>query len=103
MPPTPPRRTDTLADRMLLIAATAGLCALIRACDFTVAFQPIQGAMTAIAVCLCLGGYGACTARWRGRLRYEGFLWGFIFGPLGVLLIALMPRRPAPSGAERVG
>ncbi len=101
MPPTPPHR-DTLADRMLLIAATAGLLALIRACDFTVGFQPIQGAMTAVAVGLCFGGYGACAARWRGRLRYEGFLWGFIFGPLGVLLIALMPSRPALSGAERV-
>jgi hypothetical protein len=102
MPPAAPRPIYSLADRMLLIAATAGLLALVRACDFTVAFQPIQGAMTVIAVCLCFGGYGACAARWRGRLRYEGFLWGFIFGPLGVLLIALMPRRPEPSEPESV-
>jgi hypothetical protein len=99
----PPRRNFTLADVMVLVAATAGLFTLFQACDIRVPFEPIQAIFTTAALFLCFGGYGGCTARWRGRSRLEGFCWGFIFGPLGVLMIGLMPNRARPPQDARVG
>ncbi len=98
----PPHRKYTLADPMLLVAATAGLFTLVRACDITAAsFEPIQAIFTGAACLLCFGGSGACAARLRGRTRLEGFYWGFIFGPLGVLMIGLMPHRPVPTVGDK--
>jgi hypothetical protein len=101
MPCNPPRRRITLADIMLLVASTAGLFAVIHTCligawavvelNQSVVFRPIQAVIGGVALFLSFGGYGACAARWRGRARFEGFCWGFIFGPLGVLMIGLMP------------
>jgi hypothetical protein len=96
-----PRRKYTLADVMLLVAATAGLFTPVQACVVRVPFEPIQAIFTLVALFLCFGGYGACAARLRARSRLEGFCWGFIFGPLGVLMIGLMPHRRVPSANDR--
>jgi hypothetical protein len=95
MPVSPPRRRVTLADIMLLVASTAGLFAVVQACGSTIdPFEQVQAIITAAALFLSFGGYGACAARRRGRSRFEGFRWGFIFGPIGVLMIGLMPHPP---------
>jgi hypothetical protein len=94
MTTSPPRRRFTLADIMLLVASTAGLFAVIQACSSSRFFEPIQAAIIPAALFLSFGGYGACMARRRGRPRFEGFCWGFICGPFGVLMIGLMPDPP---------
>jgi hypothetical protein len=100
MPDRAPRRPSrfTLADVMILIASTSGLLAVIPACTAAVRMSPVpaalQSTLNAVAVFLSLGGFGACAARMRGRPRFEGFCWGFICGPFGVLMIGLMPASP---------
>ena len=118
MPDRPPQRQSriTLADIMILIASTAGLFGVVRACPISVRiephpdilFEPIQTGLVATALFLSLGGFGACAARLRGRPRFEGFCWGFILGPFGVLMIGLMPapredRPHAASGGRPYG
>jgi hypothetical protein len=86
---------------MLLVASTAGLFGVVRGCDEGMhPFDPLQAIIRLAALFLSFGGYGACAARWRGRPRFEGFSWGFIFGPLGVLMIALMPGPPDKGPTE---
>jgi hypothetical protein len=98
MPVNPPRRRFTIADIMILVASTAGLFAVIQACTGAIRMGAvpagIQSTITSAAVFLSLGGFGACAARWRGRPRFEGFCWGVICGPFGVLMIGLMPDPP---------
>ncbi len=57
----------------------------------------IQSAITSAALFFSLGGLGACVARWRGRPRFEGFCLGFICGPFGMAMIAMMPDPSEPS------
>jgi hypothetical protein len=94
----PPQRRFTLADIMILVASVAGLLAVIHPYGIVARMGPItagfQAAFTSAALFLSLGGFGACTARWRGRPRFEGFCWGFICGPFGLLMLALMPYPP---------
>jgi hypothetical protein len=92
--------TYTLADTMLLVASTAAMFASIRACVTMASFEPAQAIVTPLAVFLSFGGYGAWAARRRGRSRFEGFCWGLIFGPFGVLMMALMPHRVRPSNDD---
>jgi hypothetical protein len=98
MPDSPPRRRFTLSDIMILVASTAGLFTVIHAGTGAVRMEAvpaaIQSTITSAAVFLSLDGLGACAARWRGRPRFEGFCWGFICGPFGVLMIGLMPDPP---------
>ncbi len=102
MPPDPPRRIYTLADIILLVGSSACLFASLRACTTTATFEPIQAIITPFAIFLSFGGYGAWVARRRGKSRFEGFCWGLVFGPCGVLMIALMPHRGKPSGHHRM-
>ncbi len=94
MPDRTPRRRFTLADIMLLIASTAGLLSLIHLGLNATAFEPMQAVLASAAAFVGLGGLGACAARLRGRPRFEGFFWGVVCGPLGVLMFALMPDPP---------
>lgn len=84
-----------MADMMILVASMAGLCTVARFWVVNVWAGPIptgiQAAITSASVFLSLGGLGACVARWRGRARFEGFCWGVICGPFGLLMFALMP------------
>ena len=97
-----PRRRLTLADIMILVASSAGLFGVIRAamCSIQlepfpgILFEPIQAGIMTVALFLSLGGFGACVAGWRGRARFEGFCWGVICGPFGLLMIGLMPAPP---------
>jgi len=36
---------------------------------------------------------GAILGEWKNRGRYTGAMLGLLLGPLGVLILALMPRR----------
>ena len=47
----------------------------------------------AIVFCAGWGCLGYYVAKQCGRNVVEGFVFGFILGPLGVILVALMPRR----------
>ncbi len=98
MPASAPPPRFTLADIMILVASTAGLFAVIHAGTGSGPMGPVptglQAALTSAAVFLSLGGFGACAARSRGRPRFEGFCWGIICGPFGVLMIGLMPSPP---------
>src|SRR5215472_5992864 len=98
MPGTPPDNRFTLADIMILVASLAGLLAVIPgwagAIRMGAISTGIQATLTSAAVFLSLGGLGACAARLRGRPRFEGFCWGFICGPCGILTMALMPYPP---------
>jgi hypothetical protein len=98
-----PRRRFTLADIMILVASSSGLFGVVHAAARSIRIEPfpgilfepiIQAEIVAVALFLSLGGFGACVARWRGRARFEGFCWGFIGGPFGVLMIGLMPAPP---------
>ena len=42
---------------------------------------------------IVFGLLGTWVAKQCGRRTDEGFLLGMVFGPLGVLLVALLPRR----------
>ena len=112
MPDRPTHRQSrmTLADIMIPIASTAGLFGVVRACTSSVRIEPhpdilFQTGLVAAALFLSLGGFGTCAARLRGRPRFEGFCWGFICGPFGVLMIGLMPApredRPHAASGDR--
>jgi hypothetical protein len=51
-------------------------------------------------VCGCLGAW---VARQKGRGGDEGFYLGFLFGPFGVLIEALLPNKAAGSEAVASG
>jgi hypothetical protein len=95
-PPPPPRLA--IADIMILVASLAGLLAVIPgwggAIRMGAVSSGIQATLTSAAVFLSLGGLGACAARLRGRPRFEGFCWGFICGPCGILTMALATYPP---------
>ena len=48
------------------------------------------------AGCIC-GGIGSYVARAKGRLAVEGLLFGFLLGPIGVLIEVLMPTVSRPA------
>lgn len=45
------------------------------------------------------GGVGALASSCRGRSGWEGFTFGFLLGPLGCLIAALIPGPPAQHTA----
>lgn len=47
-----------------------------------------------IAGVVC-GGIGSWVAYQCGRNRIEGFVLGFVLGPIGILLEAMLPKRDA--------
>jgi hypothetical protein len=55
---------------------------------------------------LVFGGFGAWVSSQKGRGQGEGAVLGFLFGPLGILVAALMPQKyverlPTRQGAEK--
>ncbi len=46
---------------------------------------------------LAFAGFGAWIAGEKGRGRTQGVVIGFLFGPLGVLILAMLPNRPTPT------
>jgi hypothetical protein len=58
------------------------------------------GAAYSVLVC---GTFGAYVAGQKGRGRLEGFMFGFLLGPLGVVAVACLPtiesRLPNPDAA----
>jgi len=52
----------------------------------------------ALTVCAVLGGYAAQA---KGRSRSEGHVFGLLLGPLGILIVAMLPtleiKRPVPG------
>jgi len=91
MPPVRSLRF-TLLDVMIFVAATGGLFAFCGLFPVGSLRQPLQLFIGCVAFLLGFGGYGACAARWKQRDRREGFWWGFIFGPIGLVVVAFMPR-----------
>jgi hypothetical protein len=57
-----------------------------------------SAAMVVIAVCGMLGIYVATV---KGRPPGEGILLGMLLGPLGVLIVALLPTQPLPQAPVR--
>jgi hypothetical protein len=51
----------------------------------------MTGLLVAIVFLSVLGG--AILGEWKNRGRYTGAMFGLLLGPLGVLILALMPRR----------
>jgi hypothetical protein len=51
---------------------------------------------------LVCGGFGAYVAHQKGRSRLEGFLFGLILGPIGVVAVGTLPtlERTAPAAEE---
>jgi hypothetical protein len=45
-----------------------------------------------VVLCSIWGGLGYYVARQCGRNFVEGFVLGFLFGPFGAILVALLPR-----------
>ncbi len=50
---------------------------------------------------LCMGVFAVWIAAQKGRPAAEGFLVGFLFGPLGVLVEALLPTVETPRTLSR--
>lgn len=44
---------------------------------------------------------GVYVAGEKGRSGWEGFALAFVFGPFGVIVEALLPRREKPASADR--
>ena len=63
-------------------------------------FDPIQAAIVGAALFLGFGGHRRLRGPMAGTSRFEGFCWGLILGPLGVLMIALMPDPPDDRPAD---
>jgi hypothetical protein len=54
-----------------------------------------------LCIGLLFGGLGFYIATQKGRSSGEGFLLGFLFGPLGCLIVALLPTpKSRPSGGS---
>jgi hypothetical protein len=101
MPRNPTLRRFSLADIMILVASIAALLTLVHVVVTARTLEPVQAVITSVAAFLGLGGCGACAARLRGRPRFDGFIWGVVCGPLGVLMITLTPEpRPWPELTE---
>jgi hypothetical protein len=47
-----------------------------------------------IAWCVIFGWVGSYVARQCGRKAVEGLVFGFALGPLGVIIVALLPHKP---------
>ncbi|HWE37264.1 MAG TPA: hypothetical protein VG406_11915 [Isosphaeraceae bacterium] len=59
-------------------------------------------ALICLALGLAFGTFGAWIADQRGRSFWEGALLGFVFGPIGVIVEALLPGGdPPPARDER--
>lgn len=50
-----------------------------------------------VLVALAFGFFGAWIAGEKGRDRNSGMVVGFLFGPLGCLILALLPAKEAPK------
>ena len=48
-----------------------------------------------LLLCLIFGFIGRDLAKKRGKNKYLGFFYGFIFGPLGLVLILLLKKTPS--------
>ena len=56
-----------------------------------------------LIVWAAFGALGYYIATQKGRPQAEGLLLGFLFGPLGVLLVALLPSKSAEQHGRAVG
>lgn len=54
-------------------------------------------AIVAVVVGLVFGFLGLYIASQKGRSETEGFLFGFLLGPFGVVLVALLPTKEKGS------
>lgn len=54
-----------------------------------------------LAVGVIFGGLGAYIAGQKGRAPAEGAVLGFLFGPLGALIEAILPTLDSPAGRSR--
>jgi hypothetical protein len=59
-------------------------------------------AVIAVVSCFAFGLLGAYVADQKGRGKTEGFWLGLLFGPLGVLVVALLPAIRSRPRAQRV-
>lgn len=53
--------------------------------------------VTGLTVGLICGGFGSWIATQKHRDPGEGMLLGFVFGPIGLLIEAMLPNKPAPD------
>lgn len=53
------------------------------------------------AMACAFGGFGAWVAGEKRRSPVEGFVISFLFGPLGVLVVALLPAGGSGAGRKR--
>lgn len=91
----------SLVELMILVASTAVIMAGARWVAGASVEDQFSGIMPVVSVAALVGfgGYGACIARWRRRSWLEGFWFGLIMGPLGLVAEALVlesgrePRR----------
>ncbi|HWE39326.1 MAG TPA: hypothetical protein VG406_22440 [Isosphaeraceae bacterium] len=76
-----------LLESMILVASTAVIMAGARWVATASVEELFSGIMPVVfvATAVAFGGYGACIARWRRRSWLEGFWFGLILGPLGLL------------------
>lgn len=54
-----------------------------------------------ISTCLAMGALGSYVARQKGRASGEGFLFGFMLGPLGVIVEGVLPTVGPPPTHPR--
>jgi hypothetical protein len=89
------KRRCNLVELMILVASTAVIMAGARWVATASLEELFSGTMPVVFVATALGfaGYGACIARWRGRHWLEGFWFGLIMGPLGLLAEASLRER----------
>jgi hypothetical protein len=90
------KRRCNLAELMILVGSTGVIMAGARWVATASVEELFSGTMPVVFVATALGfaGYGACIARWRGRPWLEGFWFGLIMGPLGLLAEASLRERP---------
>ncbi len=103
MPTSLPRRRFTLVDLMILVASTAALFAVLHTCAIAVravielkpsTFDPIQAAIVGPPSSWASAASAPARPDGGDDRDSRASAWGIILGPLGVLMIALMPHRP---------
>jgi hypothetical protein len=63
----------------------------------------IEAVAIGLVIMVAFGGLGARVASQRGRWEGEGFILGFLLGPLGVAIVAFLLPEQDPAGPIRPG